>query len=125
MGQNAETKIQNQMMLDVGLRDDILLWRQQVGIFRAYDDPSRVVHVGQPGMADLGAIVRVKITPEMVGMEVGIALQPEVKTPKGEQRKKQIGWMSAVEKVGGMYRLVRSTSELLQMIDDAKAGRWR
>lgn len=125
MAQNPETRIQNQMMLDVGLRDDLLLWRQQVGVFRAYDDPSRVVHIGQPGQADLGAIVRVRITPEMVGMEVGIALQPEVKTPKGKQREQQIKWMEAVEKVGGMYRLVRSTSDLLQMIDDAKAGRFR
>ena len=36
---------------------DVLVWRQQVGIFRAYDDPKRVVHIGTPGMSDSMAVV--------------------------------------------------------------------
>lgn len=112
------------MMIDVGLRDDILIWRQQVGLFRAYNDPSRLVKVGTPGLADLGAIVQVTITPDMVGKTIGVALQPEVKTLKGKQREDQESWEAAVKARGGLYRMVRCTDDLLKMIDDAKTGNW-
>lgn len=124
MAKNNETNLQNQILLDIGTRPDVLAWRQQVGLFRAYDNPERVVRVGTPGMADIGMIVQVEITPDMVGRTIGVAVQPEVKTLKGSQRKGQEDWMTAVEKRGGLYRLVRSTSDVLQVIDDAQAGRW-
>ena len=123
MAQNPETRqAQNPALLAVGARPDVLIWRQQSGVFRSYDDPSRIVRVGVPGMADAGAIVAVTITPEMVGKTIGVAVQPEFKTAKGTQREKQANWQAAVEQRGGVYALVRSDSEMLQLVERVQRG---
>lgn len=123
MAQNRESReAQNPAMLAAGARHDVLVWRQQSGVFRAYDDPQRIVRVGLPGMADAGMIVAVTITPEMVGKTVGVAVQPEFKTTKGRQSDAQRNWQSAVEKRGGVYRIVRSDADMLTLISDVKAG---
>ena len=125
MAQNRETReAQNPALLEVGARSDVLVWRQQVGVFRSYDDPSRVVRVGLPGMSDAGMIVAVTITPDMVGKTIGVAVQPEFKTSKGKQREKQERWQKAVEQRGGIYRLIHSAAEMLRLVEDVKHGRW-
>lgn len=125
MAQNRETRtVQNPALLAVGARPDVLIWRQQSGVFRSYDDPTRVVRVGVTGQADAGAIVAVTITPDMVGKTIGVAVQPEFKAGKGKQREAQVNWQKAVEKRGGIYRLVRSEADMLQLVDDVQAGRW-
>lgn len=123
MAQNPETRqAQNPALLAVGARPDVLIWRQQSGVFRSYDDPSRIVRVGVPGMADAGAIVAVTITPDMVGKTVGIAVQPEFKTARGTQRDKQANWQAAVEQRGGVYALVRSDAEMIQLVERVQRG---
>jgi len=125
MTQNRETRaVQNPCFLAVGEREDCLIWRQQVGLFRAYDDPSRVIKAGMAGQSDAWMIVRVKITQEMVGKEIGVAVQPEFKTATGKQSKNQKNWEKAVRRAGGIYRLIRSADEILRLIDDVKSGRW-
>lgn len=109
-------------MLAVGMRPDVLVWRQQSGVFRAYDDPSRIVRVGVPGMSDAGAIVAVTITPDMVGKTIGVAVQPEFKTAKGTQRDKQQLWQAAVEKRGGVYALVRSAEQMTELVARVQRG---
>lgn len=126
MTKNRETReVQDPCFLAVGGREDCLIWRQQVGLFRAYDNPKRVLRAGMAGQSDSGMIVRVKITPEMVGQEVGIAVQPEFKAGKGRQSNNQKNWQKAVERVGGIYRLIRSVEEINRLIDDVKNGRWK
>jgi hypothetical protein len=126
MTKNRETReVQDPCFLAVGGRDDCLIWRQQVGLFRAYDNPDRVLRAGMAGQSDSGMIVRVKITPEMVGQEVGIAVQPEFKAVNGRQSDKQKNWQAAVELAGGIYRLIRSVGDMDLLIDDVKNGRWK
>ena len=120
---NPETKIQNSCLLATVDHPDVLVWRQQSGVFRAMDDPDRVVRVGQPGMADLGMIVPVTITAAMVGLTVGVAVQPEIKTRKGKQAKDQHTWQAAVQRAGGVYRLVRSADEMRGLIQDVRSGK--
>lgn len=123
MAQNPETRLsQNPALLAVGSRPDVLIWRQQSGVFRSYDDPSRIVRVGVPGMADAGAIVAVKITPDMVGKTVGVAVQPEFKTARGTQRDKQANWQAAVEQRGGVYALVRSDADMVKLVERVQRG---
>lgn len=125
MAQQRETReTQNPALLAVGARPDVLIWRQQVGLFRAFHNPERVVHVGQPGMSDAGAIVRVTITPDMVGRTVGIAVQPEFKTAMGRQREAQERWQAAVEQRGGVYQLVRSPAEMVDLVERVRRGHW-
>ena len=122
--QNRETReVQNPCIEAVGLRQDVLIWRQQVGLYRAYDNPKRVVSIGSPGMADAGMIVAVTITPEMVGKTIGVAVQPEFKTARGAQRANQESWERAVTRCSGVYRLVRTPEEMIRLVDDVQAGK--
>lgn len=123
MTTNRETReVQTPAMLAVGTRPDVLVWRQQSGLFRVYDNPKRVVQIGEAGIADAGMIVAVTITPEMVGRTVGVAVQPEFKTKTGRQSEAQRNWQAAVEKRGGVYALVRSADEMLALVDRVQRG---
>lgn len=121
---NQETITQNECLLAVGQMPDVLAWRQQVGTFRAMDNPQRVVKVGTPGMADSMLVVAVTITPEMVGQTVGVAVATEFKTATGRQRQQQAAWQRAFQLRGGVYRLVRSVQDMLQLVDDVRSGKW-
>lgn len=121
---NPETYIQNATLLAVGGRPDVLAFRQMSGVFRAMDNPDRVVRVGLPGMADLGLIVAVTIDPSMVGRTIGVAVQAEVKTCTGRQRDDQRTWQAAVEQRGGIYQLVRSGDDMTALLDRVRRGDW-
>lgn len=111
-------------MLAVGQRADVLVWRQQCGLFRQFEPPHNPVYVGTPGMADAGMVVAVTITPDMVGKTIGVAVQPEFKTAKGRASERQQDWQAAFEQRGGIYRVVRSADDMLQLVEDVKHGRW-
>lgn len=118
--------VQHPAMLAVGARPDVLVWRQQSGLFRSYSDPDRLVRVGVPGMSDAGMIVAVTITEAMVGKTIGVCCQPEFKTTRGQQSDAQAGWQRAVESRGAVYRLVRSPDDMQQLVADVQHGRaWR
>lgn len=125
MAQNRETRaVAHPALLAVGARPDVMVWKQNVGTLRAYDDPSKIIKVGVPGMSDSMAVVAVQITPEMVGKTIGVAVAAEFKTNTGRQRPGQREWQAAFTKRGGIYRLVRSAAEMIELIDDVQAGRW-
>ena len=100
----------------------MLVWRQQSGVFRAYDDPTRIVRVGQPGMSDAGMIVAVTITPDMVGKTIGVAVQPEFKTSTGRASENQKAWRTAVEARGGVWDLVRTPDQMVALVDRVQRG---
>lgn len=75
-----------------------------------------IIKIGMPGMADIGAIMPVAVTPEMVGRTIGVAAQIEVKTATGSQASAQKTWQQAVEYRGGIYRICRSPDEALGTI---------
>ena len=125
MAQNPETKTAaHPALLAVGARPDVMVWKQPVGLFRALEDPQRKVMVGTPGQSDAMAVVAVTITPEMVGKTIGVAVAPEFKTSTGRQSERQQLWQVAFEKRGGVYRLVRSAADMLQLVSDVQAGRF-
>lgn len=125
MAQNRETKtVAHPALLAVGTKQDVLVWKQPVGLFRALNDPERKVFVGTPGQSDAMAVVQVTITADMVGKTVGVAVAPEFKTSKGAQSERQENWQTAFTRRGGIYRLVRSEADMLQLVDDVQAGRW-
>ena len=102
----------------------MLVWRQQSGLFRAYDNPENIVRIGVPGLADSMAVVAVTITPDMVGKTIGVAVAPEFKTTSGRQSEAQKLWQAAFEKRGGVYRLVRSAADMTELVEDVQSGRW-
>lgn len=124
MAQNGETKIQNTALLAVGQRPDVLAMRLHSGVFRAYDDPDKIVRVGQPGLPDTMMLVAVEIRPEMVGRTIAVAVAAEIKTAKGRQSEPQKRWQQAFERRGGVYRLVRSAAEMVGLVDMVQRGNW-
>lgn len=116
----TEKNIQNASLLAIGSDPDVLAMRLQSGIFRSMDDPNRIVKVGTPGVSDSVAIVKVTVTPDMVGKSLAVIAAAEFKTAKGKQREAQIKWQEAFEKRGGKYRLIRSPEEMRSFIDEVK-----
>lgn len=128
MAKNKETTtVQNPALLAVGQRDDVLIWRQQVGLFRQYVRPYTPIKVGQPGQADSAAIVALTITPEiaarLVGKTIGIAAQLEFKTAAGRVSDDQLNWGRHVQQRGGVFRIIRSADDARKVVDDIQTGR--
>lgn len=121
MAKNQETNLQNNILLALSQAGH-LPWRNQVGVFRSYDDPNRIIKIGTPGMADIIDVVPVTITPDMVGKTVGVAVAIEVKTATGTQRKKQEDFQKAFEKRGGIYRIARSVVDAIEIDRYVKSG---
>jgi hypothetical protein len=119
-----EKNIQNASLLAIGSDPDVLAIRLQSGVFRSMDDPSRIVKVGTPGVSDSIAIVKVVITPDMVGKTVAVCAAAEFKTLKGKQREAQVKWEQALNKRGGRYRLIRSPQQMKEFIDEVKTNPW-
>jgi len=115
MSRNQETNVQNEILLALSQAGH-LPWRNQVGVFRSYDDPNRIIKIGTPGMADIIDIVPVQITPEMVGKTVGVAVAIEVKTLVGKQRKNQQLWQLAAERRGAIYLIARSADQAIESL---------
>ena len=100
-----EAVLQQNIRLALGMRDDIFMFRINVGVFRPIDGPSqRVIRSAPEG------------TPDLMGvLAPGKAFAIEVKAPRGKQRDAQKNWQDAWEKRGGIYILARS-------LDDVYAG---
>lgn len=119
---NAETNIQNQALLAVGQRDDVLAMRLQSGCFRAMDAPDKIVRIGQPGLADTMMVVAVTIDASMIGKTIGVAVAGEIKTTKGRQSDAQKRWQAAFEARGGIYELIRSPGQMLELVERVRSG---
>lgn len=75
---------------------------------------------GLPGSGDMWAITKVTITPEMVGMEIGVSTWGEFKTGNAEQSSKQKNFQKMIESFGGFYRVLHSPEEALLFIKDVQ-----
>lgn len=91
-------------------------------MFRAYDNPDKVVRIGVPGIADSLGVVALTITPDMVGRTIGVAIAPEFKTPSGRQSDAQRRWQHAFEQRGGVYRIIRSADDMRRLVEDVQSG---
>ena len=102
----SEAVIQQEIRLALGQRQDIMMFRINVGKFRPLDGGARVIQSAPEGTPDLLGV----ITP-------GRAFAIEVKTEKGKQRLAQAAWQSAWEKSGGIYVLARSVEDVYKGLD--------
>lgn len=108
MGRNSETKIQNDVLRALSLRSDVLIWRNQVGKFRALDDPRRIVSVGTRGSADIVGIKKIDIHEGLIGSQIAVAFAIEIKTETGRLSAIQDRWRQAWSQRCGAYSVSRS-----------------
>ena len=114
---NIETKIQQEIRLGLGTRQDVRLFRNQVG---QLPDPrtGRPVQFGlAKGSADLVGWKTIEVTPDMVGQKLAVFTSLEIKTPKGRATPYQQAWLQCVEKAGGIAGIARSVEDAQQIIE--------
>ena len=114
---NVETKIQQEIRLGLGTRDDIRLFRNQVG---QLPDPrtGRPVQFGLArGSADLVGWKTIEVTPDMVGQRLAVFTSIEVKTPGGRPTQYQKAWLRAVDNAGGIAGIARSVDDALRIVE--------
>lgn len=114
---NVETKIQQEIRLGLGTRDDVRLFRNQVG---QLPDPrtGRPVQFGlAKGSADLVGWKTIEVTPDMVGQRLAVFTSIEVKTPTGRPTTYQKAWLTAVDKAGGIAGIARSVDDALRIVE--------
>ncbi len=98
----TERQTQNAILREFGTRNDMRLWRANVGVARF---GRRTVAFGIPGQADLTGI-----------LPGGIRLEIEVKGPNGRQTEDQRNFARMIERFGGIYVLARSVQDVWEVI---------
>jgi len=115
---NAETTLQQQIRLALGVRPDLRLYRNNCG---SLPDPrsGRLVTFGLArGSADLIGWRTITVTPEMVGTRLAVFTSIEVKTPTGRIRPEQQAWLATVQGAGGIAGVARSVTDAQHLVAD-------
>ena len=73
--------------------------------------------MGEKGMPDLIGVMKIKVTPGMVGTNIGIFLGIEIKRPGKKPSKIQDHRLTEIANKGGMVEVVRSRQDVRGFID--------
>jgi hypothetical protein len=107
-----EYQIQHDILVALGSRPDVMIWRQNTLVARD-QRTGRAVRSNPNGVADiLGCLA-----------PSGRMLAIEVKSANGRQTTEQHAFQKAVEARGGLYVLARSVTEAVGAVDTAVAPR--
>lgn len=111
----SEANVLHRIMLALGKRTDVRLFRNNVGV-AVFPDKSRVAYGLAPGSSDIIGWQCVEVTQDMVGKKVAIFVAIEAKAPKGRVAENQINFIEAVRKFGGRAGIAHSPEEALEII---------
>ena len=105
-----EKDVQEKILLHVGSRPYLRLWRQNVGVARSMDG-ARVIRYGQPGAADLTGV-----------LACGVRLELEIKRPGGRQTKDQKRFQGVMDAMGAVYGVADSEAAADSILDSHLQG---
>ena len=71
----------------------------------------QAVKLGTPGIADLGGLTSVAITPEMIGSTIAQYLAIELKFGRGQPTEEQAAFIAMVRSLGGRAGIARSVED--------------
>ncbi len=111
----SEKAIQNDILRTFGVLPWLRIWRRNVGVGDYYDRRTgrhRKVRFGEPGMADLWAVVN------------GLHIEIEVKSATGRQSKDQRCWQAIMEQQGCVYILARSVQDVWDALEQRYGRFW-
>jgi hypothetical protein len=109
-----ETPLMKEILLQIGSRPDVRLWRNNVGAAKGRGKQGReyFVRFGLPGSADLSGL-----------LANGRRLEVEVKRPKGGRHaEEQKSFGAMIERFGGLYVLARSVDDVERAVNTALYG---
>lgn len=104
----TEHEIQQLIMLAIGSRPGIRIWRNQTGALK--DERGHLIRFGLVGSADILGIMS----------PGGRFLAIEVKTHTGRQTEQQASFQRMIESHGGLYVLARSVQDAVSALDRAQ-----
>lgn len=81
-----------------------LVWKNNVGKARAFDNPARVITYGMVGSADI------------LGLHRGRALAVEIKVGRDRLRARQCAFRDAFQRAGGAWVEARSVADALAVL---------
>jgi hypothetical protein len=106
----TEQQIQQAILLELGSRADVRVWRQNSGMAVPLSDKSgRPVRYGVNGCADISGMVTID--------GLGVRLEVEVKSATGRQSPDQKRFEAMIRSRGGVYILARSVDEAVAMLE--------
>jgi len=107
MTSSDHSNLVSAILIAIGSRPDIRVWKNATGIGRSFDG-ERTIAYGLKGSADILGI-----------MAGGRFLAIEVKTGTAVQTKEQKAFEAMVNKFGGLYVLARSIQELIYKLKNS------
>lgn len=94
-----------------------LLFRNNCGTIKK-DDRWIKFGVANPGGSDLIGLLKIQVTPAMVGDTLAIFTACEVKGPNGELSKKQIAFLRTVAEAGGIAIVAKGDTDAIRGLRD-------
>lgn len=132
----AERDIQARILLVLGARPDVRLFRNNTGMGwagrlvenrngRVILADARPLHAGLcTGSSDLIGWTTVTVTPAMVGQPAALFTAIEVKTARGRLSDDQRRFVDAVARFGGIAGLARSPDDAAALVAAGPVGAW-
>ncbi|AWK85047.1 VRR-NUC domain-containing protein [Azospirillum thermophilum] len=111
----TESPILRRILLALGARDSVRLFRNNVGV-AVYPDGSRVVYGLAPGSPDLIGLTSITVTPDMIGRRLAVFTAIEVKAPRGRPTDAQRAFVAMVQRMGGIAGIARSPEEAAALL---------
>lgn len=109
-GQMTEASLQRAILLEIGSRPDVRIWRANAGraLVPTADGGLRPIQVNLPGCPDLIGWVT------LAGRAVFLGI--EVKAPRGRLRPAQEAFRDALTRSGGLYIVARSVEDVTRVL---------
>ena len=91
------------------------LFRNSIGLCRCRGTP--ITYGLGEGTADLVGWLPITVTPALLGKRLSVFVAVEVKTPGTATTKKQIAFLEAVRKAGGIALVAHSEADVLDALN--------
>lgn len=111
----SEQAIQQNILLECSA-GDVRLLRNNCGSYKSPTGTFVRYGVGNPGGSDLIGLRRVRITPQMVGQEIGQFVALEIKRPGLKPTEQQQRFQAMVRNMGGLAGVATSVPEARKLL---------
>jgi len=115
--EKKENPIQKTVFKDVGSREDVRIFRNNIGMATNPDGQKIKYGLCNPGGSDLIGWTKKTITMDMIGEQVAIFTAIEVKAKGKKPTEKQKNFLKQVKKSGGIAGVAWNSEDANKIID--------